>query len=161
METCSVENCPKPSDARGWCSMHYRRWCRYGRLSLLTRVTEACSSCSTPAKAKGLCQFHYDRKRRPGRTPEERMFSKFLVGDDCWEWTGSKNASGYGNFRVPRGVVTTAHRAVYEWLVGPIPEGLQLDHLCFNRICVNPGHMEPVTLRENVRRQWAQAKATA
>lgn len=78
-----------------------------------------------------------------------RLLSKFTVGDGCWEWTAPLSGMGYAQFydgnRKPM-----AHRVVYELLVGPIPEGLQLDHLCRVRHCVNPHHLEPVTARENL-----------
>ncbi|MFJ8213256.1 HNH endonuclease signature motif containing protein [Streptomyces sp. NPDC096033] len=69
----------------------------------------------------------------------------------CWNWTGRRTHNGYGDFR-EGGVRTRAHRYAYEMLVGPIPEGLVLDHLCRNRLCVNPDHLEPVTIGENVLR---------
>jgi hypothetical protein len=69
----------------------------------------------------------------------------------CWEWTASK-AHGYGQFGVRAGDVRMAHRYAYEYLVAPIPVDLQIDHLCRNRRCVNPAHLEPVTLVENVMR---------
>lgn len=69
----------------------------------------------------------------------------------CWLWTGPENGTGYGRpFYDGRRVY--AHRLIYELLVGPIPEGLQLDHLCRNRGCVSPWHLEPVTCQENLRR---------
>jgi HNH endonuclease len=71
----------------------------------------------------------------------------------CWEWIGAKWARGYGIFIQPGTQKhLAAHRWGYEHLVGPIPEGLELDHLCRNRSCVNPAHLEPVTHLENVRR---------
>lgn len=70
---------------------------------------------------------------------------------DCWNWQGTTNGAGYSQFRV-NGRAILVHRAYYELFVGPIPEGLVLDHLCRNTLCVNPGHLEPVTQRENVRR---------
>lgn len=72
--------------------------------------------------------------------------------DECWTWTGCTQ-HGYGLVWVD-GVRRSArvHRVVYELLVGPIPEGLTLDHLCRNRACCNPAHLEPVTLSENVKR---------
>lgn len=71
---------------------------------------------------------------------------------ECWEWTGAKNGSrGYGQIWVA-GRLALAHRVAYELMVGPIPEGLELDHLCCNPGCVNPAHMEPVTHRVNTLR---------
>jgi len=71
----------------------------------------------------------------------------------CWLWTGSTNHHGYGNTSAGRkGKTALAHRFSYEALVGPIQPGLQLDHLCRTRACVNPAHMEPVTAGENTRR---------
>lgn len=71
--------------------------------------------------------------------------------DGCWPWIGKLNADGYGLFTGSRRRVR-AHRFAYELLVGPIPDGLVLDHLCRNPCCVNPTHLEPVTIRENVLR---------
>lgn len=79
------------------------------------------------------------------------MWDKVTIGDDCWEWTGAKCSSGYGSVWM-EGKCKSAHRAVYEWLVGPIPAGLVIDHLCRNRACVHPKHMELVTPLENHRR---------
>jgi HNH endonuclease len=75
--------------------------------------------------------------------------------DGCWLWMAAKSPRSYGV--VGRGRVgegnAFAHRAIYELVVGPIPEGLELDHLCFNPSCVNPDHLEPVTHAENTRRR--------
>lgn len=71
--------------------------------------------------------------------------------DDCWLWTAHKVHDGYGKFWLD-GRHVLAHRVSYEWLVGPIPDGLQIDHLCRVRHCVNPAHLEPVTQRENLLR---------
>lgn len=77
-----------------------------------------------------------------------RFWEKVDASGDCWEWTAAKNLQGYGKMKLPGGF-QQAHRLSYELLVGPIPDGLVIDHLCRNRACVNPDHMEPVTMREN------------
>lgn len=84
----------------------------------------------------------------------DRFLSKVDKTDSCWLWNGRTTPSGYGNFRVG-GRQVPAHRWAYENFVGPIPSGLQIDHLCRVRNCVNPAHMEPVTSAENTRRGMA------
>lgn len=74
--------------------------------------------------------------------------------DGCWLWTGYVTATGYGRVAVPGRRKLYAHRVSYELHVGPIPVGLTLDHLCRNKLCVRPDHLEPVTLAENIRRAW-------
>lgn len=119
--------------------------------------------------------MHYDRWRRSG----DPLTVSVIVGDDhsrfwsyvergadheCWQWTGTLTHENYGVMGVGRGQAK-AHRYAYELLVGPIPEGLTLDHLCHthdltcvagnscpHRSCVNPAHLEPVDSGENVRR---------
>lgn len=78
--------------------------------------------------------------------------------DGCWIWTGGKRKAGYGTFAVKNGQnwsQTTAHRAAYLFEVGPIPSGLEIDHLCKNRSCVRPDHLEPVTSAVNKARRAA------
>lgn len=72
--------------------------------------------------------------------------------DGCWLWTAQLNHGGYGCFTSESGKAVLAHRWAYEHYVGPIPDGLQIDHLCRVRHCVRPEHMEAVTQTENVRR---------
>jgi hypothetical protein len=75
-----------------------------------------------------------------------------IDANGCWLWTGYIDADGYGKWRRPgRG----AHLVVWEDLRGPIPDGLELDHLCRVTRCVNPDHLEPVTRAENIRRRYA------
>ena len=71
---------------------------------------------------------------------------------ECWNWTGSLNTYGYGCYYAGRRRLIYAHRASYEAFVGPIPEGMHIDHLCRNHGCINPSHLEPVTVGENIRR---------
>ena len=73
-------------------------------------------------------------------------------GTPCWLWTGTiTNTYGY-LWIIGKRTSVPAHRIAYEILIGPIPSGLQIDHLCRNRICVNPAHLEVVTRRENILR---------
>lgn len=79
---------------------------------------------------------------------------------DCWLWTRSLDRYGYAEIKV-QGRHHLAHRLSYEVLVGPIPEGLVIDHLCRKRHCVNPAHMEPVTPLENTLRGSAPSVINA
>lgn len=78
-------------------------------------------------------------------------------GDTCWLWTASRTPEGYGQFGAEKRRIL-AHRFSYELSVGPIPEGLELDHLCRNRGCVRPDHLQPVTRQENARRSPLAAR---
>jgi hypothetical protein len=81
----------------------------------------------------------------------EQFWSRVEKGNDCWLWRGCKQSGGYGSVNL-NGTKTYAHRVSYELLVGAIPEGLQIDHLCRVRLCVNPEHLEAVTPRVNILR---------
>lgn len=132
---CSVEDCNRKHYGRGYCQMHLARLRRFG----------------DPLIARG-----------PRPSAEQRFWAK--VNKDgpiplhaphlgaCWIWTGSPINSGYGNFYSERRTFVLAHRFAYELLVGPVPEGLTIDHLCRVPLCVNPAHLEPVTQAENNRR---------
>ena len=91
--------------------------------------------------------------------PIDRRIQRNIVTDanGCWVWQGATSAAGYGRIATPRGRRQPrrsqyVHRIAYETWVGPIPDGLALDHLCHNRACCNPAHLEPVTFSENLRR---------
>lgn len=76
---------------------------------------------------------------------------EIVTESGCWIWTACTHKSGYGKTCINKRLMY-AHRAVYELIVGPIPGGLTLDHLCRVRCCVNPAHLEPVTIAENISR---------
>lgn len=121
--------------------------------------------CTRAARKRGYCNAHYEWMRRNGKLsvrekdPVKRFWSN--VDKDgpvsarsdlgpCWAWTAAKN-KGYG-YTLFEGRTQNAHRVSYRLLVGPVPEGLELDHLCRNRACVRPDHLEPVTSRVNLLR---------
>lgn len=121
--------------------------------------------------ARGRCKTCYGRlikklkvdgKFTPIETMRplaDRLFEKTVAGfGGCVIFTGHLNNNGYGTIGEgrKRGKNLYAHRVAYELLVGPIPEGLVLDHLCSTRRCINPHHLEPVTQNENVRRAAEQ-----
>lgn len=101
-------------------------------------------------------------KNHLGHAPIIRLLSKIETCEDlaaCWKWRGSVSELGYGAFWFD-GAMRPAHRVTYELLIGPVPDGLELDHLCRNRGCVNPSHVEPVTHQENCARKpaWPACK---
>jgi uncharacterized protein (DUF983 family) len=147
--TCTYPGCEEPAKARGWCKKHWRRWRKHGdpAIVLLRRVV------GTPEER------FWANVNKQGPVPEHRP----ELGP-CWLWRGTKS-NGYGVFWVPPGRLVLAHRFAYTLLVGPIPEGLEPDHLCRVPACVRPladafglAHLEPVTHAENMARgYWATA----
>lgn len=117
--------------------------------------------CDKPRTGHGLCRTHYMRWRRHGdplATPRfdplaQRFWRYVAKTDTCWNWTGAIS-SGYGVFVVDQRPTKAvrSHRYSYELAHGPIPDGLTIDHLCRNKRCVNPDHLEAVTMRVNVLR---------
>ena len=126
--TCAVQNCGLKHHAHGYCAKHAARLRANGHPEAIRRTTTVDSFFNRVHKAPS----------------------------GCWEWTGYVGKNGYGKLAtrlplVPGGSLL-AHRASYEFHVGPIPEGMHLDHLCRVTHCVNPEHLEPVTPQENAAR---------
>jgi hypothetical protein len=168
---CTIPGCQRligHKSARGWCSLHYKRWQAHGdpladvivrQPRVGTCSTEGCGRAVAPDGAKGMCRRHYDRLQRAGTTTfptvEERFWAKVDKTETCWLWTGTRTGGNlYGYFRPNSlGGMKLAHRIAYELLIGLIPAGLELHHRCERPECVRPDHLQPVTHRENM--QWA------
>lgn len=88
------------------------------------------------------------------QTDYQYFMARIKKTDSCWLWIGDISAKGYGRFSRNKNR-SKAHRWSYEHFIGPIPEGLTIDHLCMVKCCVNPEHLEAVTAEENTRRYLA------
>lgn len=169
---CKVAECPYLVNTQGLCNTHLRRLRDYGDPLFVPppngRPKRFCpvEDCGKPAFGHGFCGKHWKRWRKTGDplgfvrrpSPEERFWQRVDkngpqsdVGGRCWTWTGAKSSLGYGRVTIHRKTWLT-HRYAYTLIVGEIPNGLELDHLCRNASCCNPGHLEPVTHRENMLR---------
>ncbi len=101
--------------------------------------------------------------KRGGALPaplSERLWRKVQVGPGCWLWLGAINSDGYPVLWDGKRL-TYAHRIAYEMVVGPIPDGFDVDHTCYTRSCVNPAHLDAVTHKVNVRRAFARKRPAA
>lgn len=185
MAKCSNEDCDKEPFRRGLCTTHYSRLLRHGNTETVLkpygrRIKPTCSveGCDRVADGgRGFCNRDYQRWVKYGdptftkidrtRTAPERFWPN--VNKDgpvsryrpdlgpCWIWTTATfGKDGYGAFWLD-GSQRRAHRIAYAWLVGPIPDSLELDHLCRVPRCVNPQHLEPVTAKVNNHRGMSPA----
>ena len=124
------------------------------------------ADCPRPHLARGWCRTHYEYWRRKGipvyvePSAADRFWEKVDKSGDCWEWTAARLPRGYGVFSWEQRQ-GYAHRFSYEQSVGPIPDGLEIDHLCRNPPCVRPDHLEAVTRRENMLRGTSPAAQQA
>lgn len=162
MDTCRMEGCDYPVyvQSRGVCRAHYDHMKRVGEIPKRPTKAATCSveDCSRPPLFKEYCEPHYRRWMRTGNPIRQSLSTRFWKfvpyqpDDECWPWAGATFGNGrYGSFKM-NGSHVMAHRMAYELSVGPIPEELTIDHLCRNTLCMNPAHLEPVTLKENILR---------
>lgn len=125
----------------------------------MTDYTCSVEECEKPLKVKKLqlCSMHYWRLTHNGTldarplyfSPEESFAARAKeVDGGCIEWTGARQNNGYGVMRIS-GKTVRAHRYSWERANGPIPEGIHIDHMCFNRACVNIEHLRAVTQAKN------------
>ena len=131
---CSVHGCGEKHYGRGWCRRHYDiEWRRAGGFERQTvEVSER----------------FWSKVDKEAPLP---LFAPHL--GNCWGWTAKKDKKGYGRFGLTRKQASyLAYVWAYETEVGPVPDGLELDHLCRVRSCVRPSHLEPVTHQENMAR---------
>jgi hypothetical protein len=123
------------------------------------RNTCTVENCTAFVVGRGLCRKHYMRVNRNGTTetfrddPLKRFWRRVEKTRTCWNWLGPLQL-GYGRVVVQQRPtrLVMAHRYAYELLRHPIPKGMTIDHLCKNKRCVNPAHMEIVTRSENAKR---------
>lgn len=111
---CSIEECSKPRRSNGFCGTHYARYRKWG----------------DPLYVK---EVHFS-------DPEEAFAARTRRDGDCIVWTGAKYPSGYGQIRINNKLIR-AHRYAWERVNGPIADGLIVDHMCWNRACVNVAHL--------------------
>ena len=131
---CRENNCDKHAAAsRGWCWGHYERWRKYG-----------------DPQAPGIWQA--------GDTPAVRFWRKVDKSGDCWLWTATTIGQGYGQFWF-HGKLELAHRVSWQIHHGrPVPEGLDIEHLCHTKLCVRPEHLQASTHLVNIRRNGNNTK---
>jgi hypothetical protein len=125
--TCSVDGCERTHFGKGYCQLHYRRLYDTGSLGPVGVIHDM-------------------------RPPIERLLDRMVVSETgCWLYMFGTTL--YGVISVGETTPVPVHRFAYEFWVGPIPEGFDIDHLCYTPRCFNPEHLEPVTPRENQRRR--------
>lgn len=162
--TCNVDGCDGvvQNKRRGLCRPCYQRLMKRGTTAKFVPNKELkceIDGCTNLRYARTLCHGHHqmlnrrgsiDRPLRSRRSAEERFWALVTKTETCWIF-GRLKPNGYGAFSA-YGHSATAHRFAYELMVGPIPDGLSIDHLCRRPACVNPAHLEAVTQWENVMR---------
>ena len=163
---CKQKGCDRTDIVAGYCGRHYQQFRTHGYTDLKVRPT-SCGylGCTAPLVGLGYCNKHYIRFKTYGfvgpdkKSRQDRFWDFVTKTESCWIWNGSKSKAGYGYYWDNKHIY--AHRFSYEICFGKIRRGLTLDHLCRNTSCVNPEHLEPVTMKENILRGegWAAKNA--
>lgn len=177
MTACSIEGCTRIARARGWCTTHYSRWWKHGDTGIvlpkhgwhpkLRRAPmvrppckfEGCERLSVKS-GRGWCGKHHTRWYRHGdpsidgnqlrerKDVMDRIRAKVVEdANGCWLWQGARYPNGYGAFGTDDS--NYAHRAAWQYVNGPVPEGRELHHVCRVRSCCNPAHLEALTRIEH------------
>lgn len=149
MNICTADKCERPKRRNGprtlYCERHTYYVRRYGDATKTSANSHDCvpQDVEQSPSPCGVCGRLLSTVSAP-----LRFWALVQITDTCWLWEGSLT-DGYGKFEPTTHIYYRAHRYAYEMIVGPIPEGLTLDHLCRVRHCVNPSHLEPVSIGEN------------
>lgn len=170
MTKCVFDTCINNVYAKGMCSAHYSQMRRGKDLKPIkikyNHSSLPCSfnGCVNKQQAKGLCGAHW-RQQHLGKTLSklknqehilERIMKQVEKTDSCWNWQGRKSGkqNEYGQISLS-GKQTMVHRIVFEELVRQLKPGETIDHICRNKLCCNPEHLEAVSLKDNVKRMHA------
>jgi hypothetical protein len=173
---CSVEVCNRAAVAKGYCQAHFL-WSKTNDWAVPTHsiasraprtygdVQCSVSGCERVIDARGLCKSHYVWSKRHGwevpahalksftksESPEKAIQLRVEIdtATGCFNWTGYKQPDGYGQIAV-NGQVMMAHRFAWQMQFGKVPAGLEVNHTCLNRSCINVQHLEVITHDENI-----------
>lgn len=171
-KACKLEGCESPARGRGWCSMHYSRWRKYGDPEITTFVAQTgckVEGCGGAHFGLGYCAKHYTRMKRHGNllglypceAADVRFWMKVDKAGECWTWTAGRGDHGYGSFTNDDGGAVSAHRFSYELHYGPIPDGMVVCHRCDNPPCVRPEHLSIGTQADNVQDMFEKGRAVS
>ena len=154
--TCSTDNCANLATRRGMCSKHHQLHYRD------TLPDCSVEGCGRTAESRGWCVAHWERWKKYGdprpdvpvrrrfKSPEEAIAENVTRDGECILWAGTVNSRGHGHLRMD-GRMRLVHRFAWEKENGPIPEGMQIDHICHNPSCINVTHLRVATPAENSR----------